>query len=268
MALVFVESPRNHLLKEYKKLQKSTQYRQKSKQIALEGPNLLREALKAGLKPEVVFWTGDYYKSEGGELFKDLPPVTQQVVLSSKLFKSIASTKTPQAVAAIVPFDYKQWMPSVKGLQLKLVMILDRLRDPGNMGTLIRTAAAAGVDSVFYSRGSVDPYSPKVLRSTAGSIFHLPVLKAEKPLEMIRELKKNGFSVAAATAHQGVNLWEANFDHKTALIVGNEAGGLDKSLLDAVDLKVTIPLAEPVESLNAAVASAVILFEIIRRRRS
>ncbi len=267
MNIIEITSMDNPLLKEYNKLNKNSQHRQRCSKIALEGPNLVHEALKAGLVPEVVFFTQEYYSSENLAFLNTLPASVKRVVLPQKLFAKISDTENPQAVAAIVYFN-----PEEKASQLTdapgLVLILNRLQDPGNMGSIIRTAAAAGVDIVYYTKGSVDPFNPKVMRSTAGSVFHLPVLPVNDSLELIRNLKQNSIKVVAAAVSESTSFWDADYGHKTALIVGNESGGIDQDLLKAADCRVAVPLAAQVESLNAATATAVIIFEIIRRRKT
>ena len=262
-----VSSLRNPLIKEFKKLSQNRLYRQKVNKIALEGPNLVREALKAGLMPEVVFYTRDYYESGAEEWLSEMPVAVMQVILSHSLFKSIAETENPQAVAAILPFNSEKDY-QVVAEPSQLILILDRLQDPGNMGTIIRTAVAAGVDRVVCTSGSVDPYSPKVLRSTAGTIFSLPPEFASEPGKMVTDLKKKGLQIVAASAHSNLQYWSADLKGPVALIIGNEAGGVSPELEKAADIKVSIPLTGSVDSLNAAVATGVILFEIVRQRNS
>jgi len=134
------------------------------------------------------------------------------------------------------------------------------------MGTIMRTAAGAGANVIYYTKGSTDPYAPKVLRATAGSVFHLPVQQVSDSLRLSCDLKEKGVQVVAAAARGGLLPWEAGFKRPTTLIVGNEAGGVAGELLAEADLKVTIPLKGPVESLNVATASAMILYEIVRQR--
>lgn len=264
---ITVSSRRNPLVREYQKLLQSRRHRHKLKKIALEGPNLVREALKAGLIPEVVFFTKKYSETGGSEWLSELPAEVMQVVLAESVFTSIADTKNPQAVAAIMPFNPEKSKKSFVD-SLQLILILDRLQDPGNMGTIIRTAAAAGVDLVFYTSGSVDPYSPKVLRSTAGAIFYLTLKLAREPRSVIKALQEKGIKILAACARSSLQYWSADLKVPIALIIGNEAGGISSEFEAAADIKVSIPLSGSVESLNAAVAAGVILFEIIRQRNS
>ncbi len=266
MVSININSPNNPLLKEFKRLLKSRHYRYKMQQIALEGPNLVREALKAGLTPSVVFYTRDYFESDGKKWLANLDPAVKQLELPAPLFKRIADTETPQAVAAIVPFNPGKRIKISAG-SMQLVLVLDRLQDPGNMGTIIRTAAAAGVDAVYYTSGSVDPYSPKALRAAAGNIFSLPIELSREPLELIGTLKRNKIQLIAADANADQNYWSADYRQPTALVVGNEAGGISPRLCAEVDFSISIPLAGNSESLNASVATGVILYEIIRQRK-
>ncbi len=256
------------MLKEYKKLQNSSQYREKKRQIALEGPNLVRAALNAGFAPDVVFYTQDYFESGGEEWLKAMSPAVKQVILPPALFKSIAATESPQAVAAITPFGFEEKIQKWELRPEQLVLILDRLRDPGNLGTIIRTAAAAGVDIIYYTSGSADPFNPKVLRATAGAIFSVSVELTRNPLALIRNLKQKGLQVVATAAQSDLRYWSIDYKLPAALLIGNETDGLAEELGAEADCIVSIPVAEAVESLNAAVASAVIIYEIIRQRRA
>lgn len=262
---VRVSSSRNDFLKEYLKLKRNRVYRRKSQKIALEGPNLLYAALEAGLVPEAVFFTGSFLERTGESLIKALPDQTRKLVLTSKLFKLVADTESPQEVAAVVPFNPQEaGKPGRKDPDL--VLVLDRIQDPGNMGSIVRTSLATGVDVIYYTAGSVDPYSPKAMRATAGAIFRQPMLQAPVPLSLVETLKQKGMHLVAATAGAGITFREPDYGKPTALIIGNEGGGISADLVEAAHLEVSIPLAGPVESLNAAVAAGVILYEIYQQR--
>ncbi len=265
MPASYISSSDNSLLKEYIKLQNNRRYRQKTKQIALEGPNLVKEAIRAGLNPRAIFYSQDYYDQESGKWLNDLSSEVKQLVLTARLFKKIAETDTPQKVAGIFYFSEPAGQ-NIIGSRPQLVLILDRVQDPGNMGSIIRTAAATGVEVVYYTSGSVDPYSPKVLRSTAGAIFNLRLEQSADPQLLIRDLKKSGVQLVAASAKSTDYYWSVDYRLPTALIIGNEAGGIAEELVVQADFTVAIPLQGKVESLNAAVAGAVVLYEIIRQR--
>jgi len=263
---VIINSLANPMLKEFNKLQNSRRHRQKTGKIALEGPNLVKEALKAELYPEAVFFSDTYYELEGRAITTRLPANCRIFLMPPELFKKVTATETPQPVAAIFQFERQQYLRRFEDLP-GLVVVLDRLQDPGNMGTIIRTAAATGVEVVYYTAGSTDPYGPKVLRSTAGSVFHLRLEQVADALQLLDDLKNNGLQVAAA-ARPGRLYWQVDFKPPTALIIGNEAGGITEELLLKADLQVSIPLHGRVESLNAAVASAVLMYEVVRQRSS
>ena len=267
MAAVYIDSLNNPLLKEFRRLLKSRRYRYKQQQIALEGPNLIEEALKAGLIPTVVFYGGDYNEDDKESLFSGLGPEVKRVEVAPHLFKKISDTENPQPVAAIVPFNPED-SAAVEVSSLQLVLLLDRIQDPGNMGTIIRTAAAAGVDALYYTSGSVDPYSQKVLRATAGTIFSLPIELIREPLTLIRNLKRQKMQLVAADAHSDQAYWSADYRQPTVLIIGNEAAGISPELIEETDFSIAIPLAENIDSLNASIAAGVILYEIIRQRRT
>ncbi len=266
MEPIYVSSPDNSLLKEYIKLHSNKRYRQKTKQIALEGPNLVTEAHRAGLTPRAVFYTEEYYDRVGKIWLDSLPSGVKKLILSPRLFNKIAKTESPQPVAAI--FHFSEWEEDQKDLAVgtQLVIILDHLQDPGNMGTIIRTAAAAGAGITYYTSGSVDPYSPKVLRATAGTVFNLQLKQVRDSLKLCANLKDRGFQVVASCADSSVHYWSVDYRKPTALLVGNEAGGIAKELSTEADQRVSIPLSGPVESLNVAVACGIIIYEIIRQR--
>jgi RNA methyltransferase, TrmH family len=262
LAADHLSSPHNPLITTYIKLRENRRYRQKSGKIALEGPNLIREAMKAGLTAEAIFFTSHYSETDGKAWMSAIPASAKCYTLSESLFKRIADTDTPQPVAAIFSFDYLPQQHSL-GQTPSIALILDRLQDPGNLGTIIRTAAAAGVDTVYYASGCADPYSPKALRSSAGAVFSIRVEYVDCLGVFVQDLKKSGVQLIASSPHSTISYRSVQYKPPLALLVGNEASGLSDEMLKAADLKVSIPLKGEVESLNASVAAAVLLFEII-----
>src|SRR5699024_12250154 len=146
------------------------------------------------------------------------------------------------------------------------VVVLHEVRDPGNVGTLIRTADAAGADLVLLTRTSADPYSPKAVRAATGSLFHLPVLTGAEIGDVLAALAAGGLTAAATSGHASAELFDVELPPRIAWILGNEAHGLDRATLDAAPLRVRIPLAGRAESLNVHTAATVCLFETLRRR--
>jgi RNA methyltransferase, TrmH family len=260
-----ITSLQNPMIKKYLRLSKSRRFRQRTNCMAIEGPNLIREALQRGVIPEAVITTMEYSSGQNGKWFALIPNSTKRIIISDNLFGEITGTETPQAVAAIVPYSFGVSIDNLNS-DLDLVLILDQLQDPGNLGTLIRTAAASGVQLICCTKGCVDPYSPKVLRSTAGSIFQVKMLQDVDGHLLISNLKQKGFQLLAAATTGDFPYWTVDLSPKNALIVGSEARGISAYLMEQADLSVTIPTAAAIDSLNAAVAAGIILFDINRRR--
>lgn len=265
MSIHEISSPDNPLVKEFIRLARSRKHRRSAGKVAVEGPNLLEQALTADLIPTVVFYTSEYGSGKGRLLLSSLPPAVKQVRVTEAVFTRIAATEAPQAVAALIPFQEPD--PSLLlAKPLTLALLLDRIQDPGNMGTVLRTAAGAGVDAVFYTPGSADPFSPKVLRSTAGAVFHINVAQVREPLQLVQHLQSDGMQVAAAGPWSNQPYWEADFTRPTLLVIGNESSGISAELSAAADCGVTIPQADRLESLNAAVAAGILIYEAVRQR--
>jgi RNA methyltransferase, TrmH family len=261
-----ISSLDNPLVKEYLRMARSRKHRRSAGRVAVEGPNLLEQALTAGLIPAVVFYTEQYSAGKGRFLLGALPQSVKQVRVTEAVFTRLAATEAPQAVAALIPFQEPD-LSSLLAKPLTLALLLDRLQDPGNMGTMLRTAAAAGVEAVFYTPGSADPFSPKVLRSTAGAVFHIPTAQTREPLQLILHLQSSEIQVAAALPHSDHSYWQADFKRPTLLVIGNESSGISAELSAAADCRVTIPQAGRLDSLNAAVAAGILIYEVLRQRR-
>ena len=264
MAVLRISSAGNPLLKEYRRLLNGPRYRRAAGKMALEGPLLTREALRAGLMPETVFFSAAFARGKNGALLAEMGSRVRRVELPENLFHRLVETDSPQGVAAVLP------LPEVKAPSFSnygAMILLERLQDPGNMGTVLRTGAAAGIDAVYFTPDCADPYAPKVLRAAAGALFHLNLLPAQNPLALIRDLKARDYRVLAAMPGGGQPHWEVDFRQAFLLIIGNEGAGISQDLSAAADTWVTIPQAGQVQSLNAAVAAAVILYEALRQRK-
>ncbi len=264
--IITVTSRDNNYVKEYIKIKNSRRYRYKNCKIAVEGPNLVGEALKTGLEPEVVFFDAPYFNNDGRELSEALSGTVKQLILTEQLFNSIADTETPQAVAAIFPFKISQTDKSISETKGP-VLILDRLQDPGNLGAIIRTAVAAGVEKVYFTSGTTDPYSPKALRATAGLVFRLLPEPVDDPLALLSQLRRTGYQIMVASANESLDYRKADYSKPTALVIGNEANGVSSKIIAETDFEINIPLLGGAQSLNAAVATGILLFEIIRCRQ-
>jgi RNA methyltransferase, TrmH family len=186
-------------------------------------------------------------------------------VVSERVMERLTSTVTPQGVVGIAPLvDRSIELLAGPGF----VTILDDVRDPGNAGTILRSADAAGALGVVFAGNSVDPYNPKAVRASAGSIFHVPIVRGPASAEAARSLRDRGFSIVAMDMHGDEDLFETELAPSTAFVFGNEAHGLSEGALAAVDRRVRVPHVGRAESLNLAAAATVCLFEWVRRGRA
>ena len=186
-------------------------------------------------------------------------------VLSDELFKKVSDTQTPQGVLCVMKqFHYK--LEDLFQKENPLFLILEDIQDPGNLGTMVRTAEGAGVDGVIMTKATVDIYNPKTIRSTMGSIYRMPFVYTEDLLGTMKQLQDKGVKLYAAHLKGTKYYHELDFKGGTAFLIGNEGNGLKDETADAADVYMKIPMQGQVESLNAAVASVILMYEAARQR--
>jgi TrmH family RNA methyltransferase len=262
-----IESNNNARLKELRKAL-AEPGRSAGKLAGIEGPHLLEEALRAGLRVKTVFVAQgpnrDFERLLGA---LPLPAETEILRLPRKLLDSALATETPQPVAALVEPPEWTWahILAAHGREAALVVVLAGLQDPGNLGTILRSAEAFGATGVVSLPATVSAWNPKAVRASAGSVFRLPVL-ATSERECFEELREAGVRILATTIHAAEPADLVDLAAPVALVIGNEGNGLAEDLIAKADVKVTIPCPGPVESLNAAVAASVLLYEASRQR--
>ncbi len=257
-----IESNNNARLKELRKAL-AEPGRRVGKLAGIEGPNLLEEALRAGLRVKTVF------VAQGSERLVEalrLPAATEILRLPKRLLDSALATETPQPVAALVEPPEWTW-EHVLGPNRRsaLVVVLAGLQDPGNLGTILRSAEAFGATGVVCLPGTVNAWNPKAVRASAGSVFRLPLL-ATSERECLEELREAGVRILATTTRAAQPPDPFDLAVPVALVIGNEGNGVAEDLIAKADVNVTIPCPGPVESLNAAVAASVLLYEAWRQR--
>jgi RNA methyltransferase, TrmH family len=263
MPIRVVESKDNARLKELRKALAATGGSAQGR-VGIEGPHLLEEALRAGLRVKTIFVTQD------GERLLDalcVPLETEILRLPAKLLDSALATETPQPVAALVERPDWSW-PHILGAPprgAELIVVLAGLQDPGNLGTILRSAEAFGADGVVSLPGTVSAWNPKAVRASAGSVFRVPLL-AVSERECLEELHEAGVKILATTVHAAQPAELVNMTGPVALVIGNEGNGVAEELAAKADARITIPCPGPVESLNAAVAASVLLYEAARQR--
>lgn len=182
--------------------------------------------------------------------------------VSKKVLDSLTDVSNPQGVLAVI--DKKEGSKKIDYSQ-EVLLILDGIQDPGNLGTILRTADSVGLKQIIVSANSGDIYNPKVVRSTMGAIFRVEVIESKNLQETLKEIKANKFQIAATDLHTNKNIYQIDYN-KTAIIIGNEANGVSKELLQQSDYRIRIPMLGKTESLNASVATGIILYEYVRRK--
>jgi RNA methyltransferase, TrmH family len=256
-----ITSLQNERVKLVRALQTSVKTRRKESRIVLEGVRLIGDALAAGVQPDFVFYTaGDQHDSRlfAGLLSKLETRNVPNFEISDEVMAHITDTDTPQGVLAVVP-EPNFALPST----ITLVLILDAVADPGNLGTILRTSAAAGVDAVVLAPGCVDPFNPKVLRSAMGAHFRVPILRLSWT-EIAAQYQT--LQVAVADADGDTVYYKADWTKPSVIVIGGEARGADQSARELADTIISIPMEKGSESLNAAMAAGIILFECRRQR--
>jgi len=238
--------------------------REDSRRFVVEGVRLVEAALDAGARPVEAFYTAELAATpRGAALLARLRAAGEAIEVNDHVLRALSDTQTPQGVVAVVPFLDWPSFPSRQGALL--VLVVDGVRDPGNLGSLLRGAAAAGVDRVLLAPGGVDLYNPKVVRAGMGAHFALPVASLDWAALAAQVA---GLAVRAATTQAPLAYDQADWTAPSALIVGGEADGVSEAGLRLARETVAIPMRPGVESLNAAMAGAVILFEAARQRRA
>lgn len=239
-------------------LKKSAKARKEQGCFLVEGPRMFFEVPKEQLKE--VYLTENFE-----EKYKEELKGYRYEVISDNVCHHISDTKTPQGVTAVVKKNSLTFEDMLSIQDNPLFIILENLQDPGNLGTILRTAEGAGVTGIIMNKETVDPYNPKVIRSTMGTIFRVPFVIVEDLPKVMQILKEKGIVTYAAHLN-GNSFYEHNYRMGTAFLIGNEGNGLSEQLTDLAEHKIKIPMKGQVESLNAAIAATVLVYEAQRQR--
>lgn len=283
-----ISSESNGQIKELVKLQKQARFRKKQDAFVVEGLKMVQEAARYG-KLQKIYLSECLYreiekkeqpeencaerekinlsKRNPGRAEEDLAELLTSYnyeIIADTVFRKVSDTITPQGILGLVTIpkysqaDILQYQP--------YYLLLDDIRDPGNLGTMIRTAEGAGMSAVILSQSSVDLFNPKVVRSTMGSIFRMPYCYVESLPETIRQLRDQGCQVYATAMEGSVVYDEPDYATGAAVVIGNEANGISDEVFREMPINIRIPMGGHLESLNAAVSAAVIMYEINRQR--
>ena len=257
-----ISSKDNEIIKNIRKL-KEKKYRDIENSYIIEGIKIVKEAIeeKATIKQIVVCEEC----INDGELDKDtLYEIAKYnlIYVTKKVFDLITDVKTPQGIIAVVEknninkeVDYSQ----------DIIIALDDLQDPGNMGTILRTVDSANLNQIILSKNSADPYNPKVVRSTMGAIFRVNILEVENLKDELEKVKQNGFKVMVTSLDTKNSIYDTEYNKKV-IVIGNEAKGVSKEIQNMADEKIKIPMLGKTESLNASVATGIMIYEYVRRK--
>lgn len=256
-----ITSTSNPQVKRLLQLQKKSKARTEENVFVVEGLRMFVEVPDE--RVEKVYLSEAFYNKKKQELNLKNFPVE---ILSDSVFSHVSDTKTPQGILCIV--KQKEYnLNEILNVKNPHFIVLDNLQDPGNLGTIVRTAEGAGVDAIFMSKDCVDIYNPKTIRSTMGSIYRMPIIYIEDIPALLDEFRQRGIQSYAAHLDGKNSYDKEDYECGTAILIGNEGNGLRDEVAKKADVWVQIPMYGQVESLNAAIAASILMFEVSRQRR-
>jgi len=236
---------------------------------AIEGVRIVEEAIRSGLRFRAVFFR-DSAAERAERLLPQIGSHVETLLLPDRLFDGAVPSETPQGVAALVRLKEFSLEDVLERLQLGPILFIAGLQDPGNLGTILRSAEAFGSAGVLLGEGTVSPFNSKVVRASAGSVFRVPIVSVKKAVGvdvLCTKLRAQGVRLLAASSHKGTPLDQAKLTEPAAIFVGSEGSGLPRHFISQMDETIAIPHSPQVESLNAGVAAGIVLYEAARQRR-
>jgi RNA methyltransferase, TrmH family len=239
---------------------------------AIEGLRILEEAIRSGLRFRAVFFR-ESAQDRAERLLPQIGAQVETLLLPDKLFDTLVPSESPQGVAALVRLKEFSLDDVTERLQVGPIVVLAGLQDPGNLGTILRSSEAFGSAGIVLGEGTVSPFNSKVVRASAGSVFRLPMVhrqgkSATTKLEEVSEkLRAQGVRLIATSSHKGTPIDQTDLKSPAAIFFGNEGSGLPRDLMARMDESIVIPHTPQVESLNAAIAASIVLYEAERQRR-
>ena len=257
-----ISSKENELIKHIKKL-KDKKERDISGEYLIEGVKLIKEAIQEKAKIKQIIVCDECERTEiiSQDLMYEIAKY-ECIYVTKKIFEYITEVKTPQGILAIIKkesneknIDYNQ----------DIIIALDGIQDPGNLGTILRTVDSVGLNQILVSKDTADCYNPKVVRSTMGAIFRVKVIECEDLANTLKEIKKHKFSILTTSLQTENSIYDVEYK-KDVIVIGNEANGVTEKIQNLADKKVKIPMLGKTESLNASVATGVILYEYVRQK--
>jgi TrmH family RNA methyltransferase len=258
-----ITSASNPLLKRIRALHQRSA-REKSGLFLIEGAKLVNEAHARNVPVRDILVSQSFLKEGLGACHA--ANISQVAVVEDKLFRELSTTEHPEGIIAVAEIPRHRLSEVVRG-KAPLVVVAVSIQDPGNLGTIIRTALAAGASGVVLTKGTVDPYNPKVVRAAAGSLYAMPIVGDLPVDDAIRTLKASGVSVYALDPHADRPYWQTEMSGPVALALGSEGQGLPDAVLLQADCRVRVPMNSACESLNVSVSAGIVLYWAVQQRQ-
>jgi RNA methyltransferase, TrmH family len=269
-----IEGRHNPLVKQLRQAFSRAELTEKG-DCAIEGLRILEEAIRSGLRFKAVFFR-DSAQDRAERVLPQIGAQVETLLLPDGLFDSVVASESPQGVAALVRLKEFSLNDIMERLQVGPIVVLAGLQDPGNLGTILRSAEAFGSAGVVMGEGTVSPFNSKVIRASAGSVFRLPIVHAQRGAgksgevkleEISQRFREQGVRQLATSSHKGTTLDQADLKAAAAIFFGNEGAGLSREVTARMDESIVIPHNPQVESLNAGVAASIVLYEAARQRK-
>lgn len=257
-----ITSKDNEIIKNIRKL-KEKKYRDANNEYLIEGIKLIKEAVEEKAKIKLIVVCEE--SIEDGDIDQKLLYEIAKydcIYVNKKVFSILTDVQNPQGILAVIEKKNNEEDINYKE---DIIVVLDGIQDPGNLGTILRTIDSAGLSQVIVSKETADSYNPKVVRSTMGAIFRVNVIESEDLLQTLKNLKKHKYKIMATSLETNNSVYDVEYNKKV-IVIGNEANGVSKNVLEYADEKIKIPMLGKTESLNASVATSIILYEYVRRK--
>ena len=259
-----ITSKDNEIIKNIRKL-KEKKFRDANNEYLIEGIKLIKEAVEEKAKIKLIVVCEE--SIEDGDIDQKLLYEIAKydcIYVNKKVFSILTDVQNPQGILAVIEKKNNEENINYKE---DIIVVLDGIQDPGNLGTILRTIDSVGLSQVIVSKETADSYNPKVVRSTMGAIFRVNVIESEDLLQTLKNLKKHKYKIMATSLETNNSIYDVEYNKKV-IVIGNEANGVSKNVLEYADEKIKIPMLGKTESLNASVATSIILYEYVRRKIS
>ena len=256
-----ITSKENEMIKNIKKL-KEKKYRDEENKFLVEGIKMVQEAINEDAKISKIVICEDCI-NDGSIKQELLYEIAKHdcIYVSKKVFQTITEVTNPQGILAVIEKENGEEQISFNE---DVIVVLDGIQDPGNLGTILRTIDSVNLKQVILSEQTADPYNPKVVRSTMGAIYRINMIRSKNIIETLKNIKKHKYDIVATSLQTDKSIYDIDYK-KTVIVIGNEANGVSEEVLELANKKVKIPMLGKTESLNAAVATGIILYEYVRK---